>query len=42
MLKTIKKKRPKNRIKNKKKYLATNLNGKEKDREILNYKQGRY
>lgn len=42
MLKTIKKKRPKNKVKNKKKYLATNLSSRERDREILNYKQGRY
>lgn len=42
MLKTIKKKRPKDKVKNKKKILATNLCKKERDKEILNYKQGRY
>ena len=42
MLKTIKKKRPQNKVKNKKKFLATNLNSREKQKEILNYRQGRY
>lgn len=42
MLKTFKKKRPKNRIKNKKSYLADNLNSKERKQELLDYKKGRY
>lgn len=42
MLKTYKKKRPKNKIKNTKKILTNNLNSKDREKEILNYKQGRY
>lgn len=42
MLKTIKKKRPKEKVKNKKKYLSDNLSKKEREKEILNYRQGRY
>jgi hypothetical protein len=37
MLKTLKKKRPKEQVKNKKKYLINTINSKEKNKEAKNY-----
>lgn len=42
MLKTIKKKRPKNKIKNTKQFQIENLNRKERKKEVLDFKKGRY
>ena len=42
MLKVLKKKRPKNKVKNKKSYQVNNLNSSETKQEILDYKKGKY
>lgn len=42
MLKTFKKKRPKNKVKNKKRFLIHSINKSEQKKEILDYRKGRY
>ncbi len=42
MLKALKKKRPKNKVRNKKIYQVNNLNSKEAKKDILDFKKGRY
>lgn len=42
MLKTIKKKRPKNKVKNLKNFKRNELNKKDREREISNYYKGNY